>query len=109
MRMADKYLSLFANSINYPRWFVEKQSAENSQLARISFVRELYTSIPDSTVKVSDDEIKAYINKNKTQFKQQASRAIQFVAFSASPSSADSAAAFSTLINQKDLLRPPKT
>ena len=102
MRMADKYLSLFANSINYPRWFVEKQSAENSQLARISFVRELYTSIPDSTVKVSDDEIKAYINKNKTQFKQQASRAIQFVAFSASPSSADSAAAYSTLINQKD-------
>ena len=102
MRMADKYLALFANSINYPRWFIEKQSAENSQLARISFVRELYTSIPDSAVKVSDEEIKAYINKNKTQFKQQASRAIQFVAFSASPSSTDSAAAYSTLINQKD-------
>jgi peptidyl-prolyl cis-trans isomerase D len=100
--MADKYLALFANSINYPRWFIEKQSAENSQLARISFVRELYTSIPDSAVKVSDEEIKAYINKNKTQFKQQASRAIQFVAFSASPSSTDSAAAYSTLINQKD-------
>ena len=102
MRMADKYLALFANSINYPRWFIEKQSAENSQLARISFVRELYTSIPDSAVKVTDDEIKNYINKNKSQFKQQESRGIQFVAFSASPSSADSAAAYSSLINQKE-------
>lgn len=102
MRMADKYLALFANSINYPRWYIEKQSAENSQLARISFVRELYTSIPDSAVKVSDEEIKAYINKNKTQFKQQESRAIQFVAFSASPSAQDSSAAFTSLVNQKE-------
>jgi len=102
MRMADKYLALFSNSINFPRWFVEKQSAENSQLARISFVRELYTSIPDSAVKVSDEDIKAYINKNKTQFKQQESRAIQYVAFSAAPSPADSAAAYSSLVNQKD-------
>lgn len=102
MRMADKYLALFSNSINFPRWFVEKQSAENSQLARISFVRELYTSIPDSAVKVTDEDIKAYINKNKTQFKQQESRAIQYVAFSAAPSPADSAAAYSSLVNQKD-------
>ena len=102
MRMADKYLALFSNSINFPRWFVEKQSAENSQLARISFVRELYTSIPDSAVKVTDEDIKAYINKNKTQFKQQESRAIQYVAFSAAPSPADSSAAYSSLVNQKD-------
>jgi len=102
MRMADKYLALFSSSINFPRWFIEKQSAENSQLARISFVRELYTSIPDSAVKISDEEIKAYINKNKTQFKQQESRAIQFVAFSASPSATDSTAALTSLINQKD-------
>jgi len=102
MRTADKYLALFSNSINFPRWFIEKQSAENSQLARISFVRELYTTIPDSAVKISDEEIKEYINKNKTQFKQQESRAIQFVAFSASPSAADSTAALTSLINQKD-------
>jgi peptidyl-prolyl cis-trans isomerase D len=102
MRTADKYLALFSNSINFPRWFVEKQSAENSQLARISFVRELYTSIPDSAVKVTDEEIKAHINKNKTQFKQQESRAIQFVAFSAAPSPTDSAAAYTSLVNQKD-------
>ena len=102
MRMADKYLSLFSNSINFPKWFIEKQSAENSQIANLSIVRELYTSIPDSAVKVSDDEIKEYINKHKSQFKQQESRAIQYVMFSASPSSIDSAAVYQELLTQKE-------
>ena len=105
MRMADKYLSLFSNSTNFPRWMVEKQSAENSQLARISLVREMYTSIPDSAVKVTDDEIKEFINKHKSQFKQQESRSIQYVAFSAAPSSKDSAATYSELLNQKERFR----
>jgi len=71
MRMSEKYNSLFSNSTNYPRWIVEKQNAENSQLARISLVRELYTNIPDSAVTVTDAEIEKYINKYKSQFKQQ--------------------------------------
>ena len=102
MRMADKYLSLFSNSINFPKWFIEKQSAENSQLANISLVRELYTTIPDSSVKVSEQEISDYINKHKSQFKQQESRAIQYVVFSAAPSTTDSAAAYQELLTQKE-------
>ena len=102
MRMADKYLSLFSNSINFPKWFIEKQSAENSQLANISLVREFYTAIPDSAVKVSDEEIGDYINKHKNLFKQQESRAIQYVVFSAAASTTDSAAALQELIGQKE-------
>ena len=105
MRMADKYLSLFSSSTNFPKWMVEKQSAENSQLAKISLVREMYTSIPDSAVKVTDEEIQAFINKNKSQFKQQESRSIQYIAFSAAPSSKDSAATYGDLLNQKDRYR----
>ena len=105
MRMADKYVSLFANSSNVPRWIIEKQSAENSQIARISLVRELYTSVPDSAVKVTDEDIQAFINKNKSQFKQQVSRSIQYVSFSAAPSAKDSAATFNELLNLKDRFR----
>lgn len=102
MRLADKYLSLFSNSVNFPKWFVEKQTAENSQLANLSIVREVYTAIPDSAVKVSEGEIEAYINNHKTQFKQQENRAIQYVVFSAAPSSVDSATAFRDLLSQKE-------
>ncbi len=102
MRMSEKYSSLFANSTNYPRWIIEKQNAENSQLARISLVRELYTSIPDSAVKVSDAEIEQYINKYKNQFKQQESRSIYYVSFSAAPSATDTAAVRNEVANLKE-------
>jgi peptidyl-prolyl cis-trans isomerase D len=105
LRMSEKYNSLFSNSTNYPRWIVEKQNAENSQLARISLVRELYTNIPDSSVIVTDAEIEEYINKYKNQFKQQESRSIYYVSFSAAPSTQDSATTRSEVENLKERFR----
>lgn len=90
-RLADKYVSLMTNSINYPRWFLEKQNADNSQLGKISMVREVYTSIVDSTIKIEDKEIADYISKHKDDFKQEESRSIAYVTFNAAPTSADSA------------------
>ncbi len=92
-REAEKYNSLLTNTINFPRWFLEKQNADNSQMAKISFVREPYSSVPDSSVKVSDKEIEDYISKHKDDYKQEESRSIAYVTFSALPTVADSVAA----------------
>jgi peptidyl-prolyl cis-trans isomerase D len=92
-RMMEKYTSLIVNSVNVPKWYVEKQNAENSQLAKISYVKVPYSTIADSSVKVSDEEIAAYINKHKDQFKQdEETRNIEYVLFNAGPNAADSAA-----------------
>ena len=101
LRMSDKYFSLLSNSTNFPRWMIEKQNADNSQLAKISLVREVYSSIADSTIKIEDSEIAAYINKNKSQYKQQESRSINYVTFSAAPSAADSAEVKNRLVTLK--------
>jgi peptidyl-prolyl cis-trans isomerase D len=90
-RKSEKYSSLIANSSNTPRWFVEKQNADNSQMAKISLVKEVYSSIADSTVKIEDKAIADYISKHKDDFKQAESRSISYVAFSAAPNAADSA------------------
>lgn len=92
-RKYEKYLSLFTNSTNVPRWVVEKQNADNSLMAKALYVRELYSSVPDSAALVSDKEIAAYINKRKDEFKQNESRSISYVAFDAAPSATDSAEA----------------
>lgn len=92
-RMSDKLVSMLANTTNYPRWMVEKQNADNSQMAKISFVREPYSSIADSTVKITDKEIQDYISKRKDDFKQEESRSISYIRFSAAPTAADSAEA----------------
>ena len=101
IRESEKYVSLLSNSINYPRWFLEKQNADNSQLANISIVRKTYTEIPDSLVKVSDQEIEDFINKHKEQYKQQETRSIEYVSFSAAPSPTDSAAAMNKILSLK--------
>ncbi len=89
IRLNDKYNSLLTNSTNFPKWLVEKQNADNSQLAKVSLVREFYTSVPDSAVKISDKEIEEYISKHKDDFKQEENRSIAYVAFSALPTVAD--------------------
>lgn len=101
MRLSQKYIALLANSTNFPRWFVEKQDADNSQIAKVSLVRESYAAIADSTVTVTDKEIQDYINKNKNYFKQEESRSIAFVTFSASPTAADSATIMNQLLADK--------
>lgn len=93
-RLSEKYNSLLANSSNFPKWFLEKQNVDNSLLAKVSLVKVAYTDsmFVDSTIKISDDEIRAYINKHKDEFRQKESRGIEYVTFSAMASSQDTAA-----------------
>jgi peptidyl-prolyl cis-trans isomerase D len=101
MRLREKYTSLLANSSYVPKWMLEKSNADNTQIASISYVNTPYFTIPDSTVKVSDDDINEYISKHKDQFKQEESRSIAYVVFDAAPTSADSAKIRQQLIDIK--------
>jgi peptidyl-prolyl cis-trans isomerase D len=100
-RKTEKYNSLLVNSSNTPKWLIERQNADNSQMANISLVREPYTSIADSTVKITDSEIKDYITKHKDDYKQEESRSIAFVTFSALPTASDSVMANDKLLQLK--------
>ena len=103
MRMREKYLALLSNSAYVPKWMIEKLNADNSQLASISYINTPYFTIPDSTVKVTDDEISDFVGKHKDQFQQQESRSISYVIFNAAPTSADSAKIRQQLIDfEKD-------
>jgi peptidyl-prolyl cis-trans isomerase D len=97
-----KYLNLISQAAYAPKWLIEKQQADNSTFATVSYVAIPYSSIADSTVKVSDDEIVAYGKKHsKFYSKDDETRSIQFVSFDAIPSAADSAAAKAKVENKK--------
>ncbi len=91
LREREKYSSLIANSAYVPKWMVAKTISDNSQIASIEFVNTPYSTIADSAVKVSDDEIREYLRKHKDQYKQEETRSIAYVAFNAGPTSVDSA------------------
>ena len=107
-RKSEKLNAMLTNSNNTPRWFVEKQNADNSQLVKISLVKETYSSIPDSAVKIEDKEIANYISKHKDDYKQTESRNVSYVAFSAAPNAADSSEARNKLMAIKPELDSAK-
>ncbi len=86
-----KYMAMLTQSTYIPKWMVEKTIADNNSLASFSYVNVPYSSIADSTIKVSDDEVKAYIGKHADGFKQdEPSRSISYVTFNATASKEDS-------------------
>jgi peptidyl-prolyl cis-trans isomerase D len=98
-RLQQKFVTLLANSAYVPKWMAEKENADNSQIASISFVNTPYYTIPDSAAKVSDAEILDYINQHPEEFKQEDSRSVAYVTFDASPTSTDSSAIRQQLID----------
>jgi peptidyl-prolyl cis-trans isomerase D len=61
-----------------------------------------YTNIPDSTVKVSDDDIKSYISARPKLYEQEGGRLISYLAFSTNPTAADSLQAQNAVLNLKE-------
>ncbi|MBE7173733.1 MAG: SurA N-terminal domain-containing protein [Williamsia sp.] len=100
-RLKEKYTVLLANTTYIPKWMIEKTNADQTALAAVSYVNVPYSSISDSTIKVSDDEVSSYVNKHKDEFKQPESRGISYVLFDAAPSRADSQALFNQLTQLK--------
>ncbi|KYP15797.1 SurA N-terminal domain-containing protein [Flavihumibacter sp. CACIAM 22H1] len=103
-RLREKYASLLGNTYYIPKWMAEKTAAENSQIAAIKFVAVPYTTISDSLpeVKVTDADITAFISKRKEEFKQEASRSISYISFSAAPTTEDTLSVRTNLQNLRD-------
>jgi peptidyl-prolyl cis-trans isomerase D len=102
-QLLNKYNALLTNSVYIPKWFLEKRNVDNSQMAKASFVSVPYTTISDSAVKLTDAEINDYVKAHKKDFEQkEESRSVSYVAFSAAPSAADSAAVRDQLLQLKD-------
>ena len=90
IRQKEKYMSLLGNSVYVPKWIIERMNADNSQQATISYVSVPYSTIADTTIKVTDEEVKKYIADREEGFKVERSRGIEYVAFDASPTKSDS-------------------
>ena len=90
-RLGEKYQSLINGAAYVPKWMSEKMSADANSIAKASYVYVPYASISDSAVKVSDEEMEAYIKKNAERFKhEEETRSVSYVSFSAAPSKDDS-------------------
>jgi len=104
--LAKKYQSLISGAVYVPKWLVEKENADNSSVANISYVDVPYSTIADSTVKVTDDDINDYLKRHKKQYEQkEETRQVSYVSFSAVPSHEDSTSVVNALNEVKEEFR----
>lgn len=70
--------------------FLERRYQMDNTSADISFIQLPFTSISDSAVKVTDNEISDYYSQHQASFKQKPVRRMKYVMLPVVPSSADS-------------------
>ena len=83
-----KYGSLFTQSNFQNPLMLKRAIAENNNTTNVDFVMVPNYGV-DSTVKVSDEEVRKYYESHKKMFRQNASRDMEYVVFEVKPSETD--------------------
>ncbi|MES2430238.1 MAG: peptidylprolyl isomerase [Bacteroidota bacterium] len=99
-----KYSSLISAASYYPTWMKEKETAENKSFATISYVSIPYNVISDSAIKVTDEDIIAYVKKYPKLYKQDAGRMVSYVSFDANPTATDTSNVYKVVSELKPQL-----
>ncbi len=92
-RLITKYNTLIAKGLHATDLQAQQVANSLSKKVDFSFVVANYSSISDSLVSVSDSEIKSYYSAHKKQYKQEASRDVEYIVFPITPSKDDFVAA----------------
>ena len=87
-----KYGALFTASGSDNALQLAQAVAEGNTTADVDYCLVNYPVGRDSTITVSDDEVRAFYKQHKDFFKQRANREIEYVVFEVVPSAADVAA-----------------
>jgi len=92
-RLYEKYNNLIREGIYVNTIEAKDEYYRQEQSVKFSFVTKPYTSIPDSTVDVSDSELREYYNdhKDEKRFERDASVDVRYVVWDVEPTEADEA------------------
>jgi len=80
-RSFSKYNNLLAKGIYVTSDEAKSDLKGRNHQANIQFVAKPFSSVPDTDVKATEEELKAYYEKNKENYKQENNRNIEYVSF----------------------------
>lgn len=88
-QLYTKYMSLFTQSNVTNPLMLTRSIEENNNTTDVEFVMVPFGYAQDSTITVSDSEIKKYYKEHRHLYEQPASRDIEYVVYEVEPSEAD--------------------
>lgn len=87
-----KYENLLVKTIYVTEAEAEKDYHSQNDVAEVKYLYVPFFAVNDSLIKISDDDVKAYYNKNKEKFKVENTRSLSYVSFPVVASSVDTLA-----------------
>ncbi len=88
-RVATKYNNLIRQGLYVTKAEAKAEHKAKSKTADIRYVQVPYSTMPDSTIKVNEKELRDYYKAHQDEYKQAASRTIEYVTFPVKASAED--------------------
>jgi peptidyl-prolyl cis-trans isomerase D len=88
-----KYLNLIRKGLYATKLEIARQQKESSQTMDVDYIVQNFSTVSDSSITVTENDIKKYYQENINHYKQKESRDIRYVFFEVIPSEADFKAA----------------
>ena len=100
-RARDRYLNMIQKAWISSPGQARQTFINQNRTADVSFLGVNYTAIPDSTIEVSDSDLRSYISDHADQFEQEEQTFIRYITYDVNPSTADTAKALNALTKQR--------
>ena len=107
-RMKAKYRTMVSASCYYTDLEMEDEYVARNKTYSMKYVPLLYSSIEDSTVVVTDKDMKDYYEKHKEEYKRENSRSFEYVSFDDRPTHKDTVATLNSVLALKEPFKNTK-
>jgi peptidyl-prolyl cis-trans isomerase D len=88
-RIIEKYNNLIKKGLFVTTSATKRSYTTQNTNANIKYVIKNYKLIADSTIKTTESDLSEYYSKHQNEFKQEASRSVEYVAYDIAPSQED--------------------
>src|SRR5699024_5005506 len=100
--LQTKLTGLVAQGMYIPTWYVEQQNDWKAQTAELAYVRVPFAEVQDGEVSVSNEEIKAYLEKHADIYRNdEETRVGEYLSLEVKTTFEDSSAIFDALESKK--------
>ena len=107
-RIKAKYKTLASSSCYFTDVEMEDEYIAKNKTFSMKYVPLLYSSIDDSTIQVTDKDMKDYYDKHKEDYKRENSRSFEYVSFDDRPSHKDTVETLNSVLALKEPFKSTK-
>jgi peptidyl-prolyl cis-trans isomerase D len=101
-RAFTKYTNLISKGLFVTGMEAENNAAETNRKMDFSYIVKRFSDVPDSLVKISDNDLQKYYREHQNEYLQEATRDLEYLVFEVIPSDEDDRMADEWIKSMKD-------